>query len=71
MQPFYVTYALGSNLDHCYSTVYSDDYAKAREMVERATNLNFAFMYNAESFKGQPEKYGLTEVDLQPQVMVE
>jgi hypothetical protein len=63
----YVTYGMGSKLGKNYSVVEGLDYAICRRMVEAGTNREFAFDYTEEEFAGQPEKYGLTEVPLQPQ----
>lgn len=67
MPEFFVTYGFGSNLKNCYSKVTGPDYSTARALVDDVTEGKFAFMYDAERFAGQVEKYGLTEVPLQPQ----
>ena len=63
----YVTYGMGSKLGKCYSVVEGLDYGVCRRMVEAGTNCEFAFDYTEEEFAGQVDKYGLTEVPLQPQ----
>lgn len=70
-EDFYVTYSIGSQLHGCYSRIRAADYLVARRVIEAATNLQFAFMYDATEFAGQAEKYGLKEVPLQPQGKVE
>lgn len=64
----YITYGLGSNLANRYSVVEDEDYAQARARVNEVTGGKFAFTYSEKDFQGQPEKYGLREVPLQPQV---
>jgi hypothetical protein len=71
MANFYVTYGFGSNLAKRYSVVQGKDYRDARQLVDAVTKGKFAFMYSEEDFAGKAEKYNLTEVDLQPQVMGE
>ena len=66
---FYVTYGFGSNLANCYSVVPSVDYASARAEVDKVTGGAFAFIYDEDEFRGQAEKYGMTNVALQAQVM--
>lgn len=68
MKNFYVTYGFGTNLASCYSTVRAVDYPEARQEVFKATGGKFAFLYDEKDFAGQPEKYSLREVELQPQV---
>lgn len=70
-QNFYVTYGCGSNLNRKFSVVRAIDYATARSEVERVTGRNFAFMYDEADFAGQAEQWDMTEVPLQPQVMLE
>lgn len=63
---FYVTYGGGSRLANCYSRVAAPDYDSAREIIAEKIGDKFAFCYTAEEFEGQPEKYNLTDVPLQP-----
>lgn len=63
----FITYGCGSNLCNCYSVVEGKDYSECRAHADEVTEGKFAFGYSEEKFKGQPEKYGLTEVPLQPQ----
>jgi hypothetical protein len=65
----FVTYGIGSNLANCYAVVEGKDYNECRAKVDEATQGKFAFTYTKERFEGQPEKYGLEEVPLQPQVL--
>jgi hypothetical protein len=65
----FVTYGSGSNLGRAYSVVTGKDHAECRKHVEHVTKGKFAFTYTESEFAGQPEKYGLVEVPLQPQVL--
>lgn len=67
MPKFFVTYGFGSNLGQCFSEVEAENYSAARDAIHKVTDGKFAFCYTAEEFKGQPEKYDLREVELQPQ----
>ena len=71
MVKLYVTYAMGSYLCNCYSVVEAESYQEARNIVDRVTNGKFAFDYTGELFEHQVEKYGLKEVPLQPQEMID
>ena len=70
MNNFYVTYGFGSNLRNCYSVVQAENYAAALQHIHEITGGKFAFCYDEKEFGDQPEKYGLTEVTLQPQEFV-
>ena len=63
----FITYGCGSNLRNCYAVVEGENYKECRAHADLITEGKFAFDYSEEQFKGQPEKYGLTEVPLQPQ----
>lgn len=63
----YVTYGYGTDKRNGYSVVEAEDYGKAREIIDVATNNRFAFAYTEEEFAGQVERYGLREVPLGPQ----
>lgn len=71
MKTFYITYSLGSNLNGKYSKVRAEDYISMRHAVHAAIGTAFAFAYTAADFRGQAENYGLTEVPLQAQVMLD
>ena len=45
----------------------ASDYDAARETIFDVTDGKFAFLYDEQEFQGQVEKYGLQQVDLQPQ----
>jgi hypothetical protein len=70
MPKFYVTYSFNSNLKDNYSIVEADCYDSARDEIFNETEGKFAFMYDEESFEGQADKYGLSEVPLQQQLML-
>ena len=63
----YITYGLGSKLKNCYSVVECIDYETCRRMAIAGTNREFAFDYTEEDFGDMAEKYGMTEVRVQPQ----
>ena len=65
----YVTYGSGSNLAGCYSVAYGEDYDECRRVAMLHTGGKFAFTYTEAEFEGQIERFGLSEVPLQPQVM--
>ena len=65
----YVTYGYGSNLRNNYSRVEGKDTSDCYEQIERVCGDAYAFTYTEERFEGQPDKYGLTEVPLQAQIM--
>jgi len=71
MVKLYVTYGLGSNLCNCYSVVEAESYVEARNAVDRVTGGKFAFDYTEKLFERQVDKYGLKEVPLQPQEMID
>ena len=64
----FITYGVGSNLGRNYSVVEGADYDACREHVFLITEGRFGFTYTEEQFAGQVEKWGMTEVPLQPQV---
>lgn len=65
----YITYACGSALRNNYSVVEGEDYSDCRAKAHAVTGGKFAFAYTEGEFDGQIERYGLTEVPLQPQMM--
>lgn len=67
MQLFYVTYGFGYVQRFNYSVIKAEDIDMARRLVDEATNGRYAFIYTAKEFEGQPEKYGLSEIVIQPQ----
>jgi len=68
MNEFFVTYGFGSHLERCYSRVPADTIHQAWDKIFEVTGGKHAFIYTEEQFKGQPEKYDLREVALQPQI---
>ena len=68
--PFYVTYGVGTNLAHCFSTIRAKDYAAAEKLVIDVCGRQYAFVYDAAQFAGQVEAYNLKLVALQPQRML-
>lgn len=71
MDEFFVTYGFGSHLERCYSKVEAEDIHQARDKIFKVTGGKHAFIYSARDFEGQPEKYDLMEVALQPQINLE
>ena len=67
MPKFYVTYGGGSDQANNFSVVEAADYGAAREKICEMCERKFAFCYHEDEFKGQAERYGLTEIPLQPQ----
>lgn len=68
---FFVTYACGSNLANNFSIIQAYDEDEASDIAHIVTKGKFAFLYTRQTFAGQVEKYNLTEVPLQPQIMKE
>jgi hypothetical protein len=66
----YVTYGNGSNLRNNYSVVTGANYTDCRAKVMEVTGGKFAFDYTEAEFAHQVSAYNLTEVPLQPQVML-
>lgn len=64
----YVTYAQNSYQEDNYSVVEADTEDDCRKKVFEGTEGKFAFTYAEEDFAGQKEKYGLTEIPLQPNI---
>jgi hypothetical protein len=71
-KPFklYVTYGFGSNLRNKFSVVTGANYDECRAYVMDVTGGKFAFDYVEEDFAHQIDKWGLTEVPLQPQILL-
>jgi hypothetical protein len=65
----YVTYGYGSNLRDNYSVVEGQNEMECYNKIGAICNGAYSFSYKEEEFEGQAEKYGLTEVPLQAQVM--
>jgi len=51
--------------------VEAESYVEARNAVDRVTGGKFAFDYTEKLFERQVDKYGLKEVPLQPQEMID
>lgn len=64
MAKFFVTYGYNTNLSNNYSVVEADDYCEARKKIFDIRGRKFSFIYTEDEFIGQPEKYGLTEIEL-------
>lgn len=61
---FYFTFAQRTVLKNAYMVVEAESEAEARaKMIEMYGKIIFAFSYTEEEFKGQPEKYGLYEIE--------
>jgi len=71
MIKLYVTYDLGSNLANCFSIVDATDELAALAALRDTCGQAFAFMYHEKGWyqdgRSQEDRYGLTEVPLQPQ----
>ena len=67
MAKFYVTYGSGYAQGQSYSVVEAPSYQAARTAIAAVCGSAFAFAYTEEDFAGQAQRYGLTEIALQPQ----
>jgi hypothetical protein len=67
----FVTYGWGYDQGGHFSVVEGEDYADCRRKIDEVTNGQFAFAYTEEEFEGQAERYGYTEIPLQPQTREE
>ena len=65
----FVTYGNGSNLRNNFSVVTGDSIAECYERIHRVCGPRYAFAYTEADFFGQTERYDLTEVPLQPQIL--
>lgn len=54
----------GMSLGQRFVKISAETETTACETMWRARGEKWAFCYNAESFAGQPEQYGLTEIDI-------
>lgn len=66
MAKFYVTYGWGTALRDNFSVVEAPTYGEARVLISARIGNKFAFCYTEEQFEGQKERYGITEIPLQP-----
>jgi hypothetical protein len=62
----YVTYGYGTPLRNCFSVAEGEDLMAAYEQIREVCGTKYAFSYTEKDFEGQQERYGLTEVPLQP-----
>jgi hypothetical protein len=69
MIKLFVTYGNGYKQRNSYSVVEGETLKDCYEQIDKATNGKYAFTYDTESFAGQIEKYGLTEIPLQAQTL--
>ena len=72
MIKLYVTYGFGSNLANCFSIVEAESGQAAFDKVREVCGQSYAFTYphdvwHGENGRSQEDRYGLTEVPLQPQ----
>jgi hypothetical protein len=65
----FVTYGWGSNLRHNFSVVEGEDTSACYDQINSTAGRNYAFAYSEADFEGQAERYGLTEVPLQAQIL--
>lgn len=63
----HVTYGYNSNLRNNFSVVEGETLAELFQKINDITHGQYAFTYDEFGFAGQVERYGLTEVPLQPQ----
>jgi len=63
----YVTYGYNSNLRNNFSEVEGETLEECYRQINDTTRGQYAFTYDEFGFAGQVERYGLTEVPLQPQ----
>lgn len=54
----------GVSLGQRFVKIEAEDESVAREIMWRSRGEKWAFCYNAAEFVGQPEAYGLTEIDI-------
>ena len=62
----YVTYGWGYAQRNNYSVVDAPTYLEAQQLITATCGSAYAFSYSAAAFAGQAERYGLTEIPLQP-----
>lgn len=63
----YVTYGCGYEQRDGYSVVEGYDVLDCIQKVQATCGRDYAFAYIEDEFAGQPERYGLHEIPLQPQ----
>lgn len=68
MARLYVTYGMGYLQRNCYSVVEGTDELACMDEIQRVCGPDYAFSYREEEFAGQPERHGLRQIRLQPQV---
>lgn len=54
----------GASLGYRFVKIPAGSQEEAQEIMYRARGEKWAFCYSADEFKGQPEKYGLSEIDI-------
>ena len=54
----------GLSLGQRFVKIEAESEVMAREIMWRARGEKWAFCYTSEGFAGQPEQYGLTEIDI-------
>lgn len=64
MKKFFFTFCMKSVLRNNYVEIEAEDAEAARAAMGESHGMNWAFCYTEDGFRGQPEKYGLTEVPL-------
>lgn len=71
MNKYFITFGMnqltedGKSLGKNYVVIEGEDRFDASDKMIAARDVKWAFCYSEEEFKGQPEKYGLTEVSLE------
>lgn len=63
----YVTYGYGYDQRNNYSVVEGESYLLCQQTITATCGSAYAFSYTEADFRGQAERYGLTEIPLQPQ----
>lgn len=66
MPTLFVTYGSNTRLAKAYSKIHGPTLEDCYNELNITTQGKYAFSYLEEQFVGQPEKYGLHEVPLQP-----
>lgn len=66
---WYFTFGFNHPFRNYYVTLYNMTHEQAREKMIETYGMKWAFQYSSEDFEGQPEKYGLAEIEFgcQPQ----
>lgn len=63
MKPWFFTFGCGQEHANKYVRIFASDHENARRLMFDHYGQKWSFQYDEKDFEGQPQEYGITELE--------